>query len=67
MAAHSRDAEAERSRVALERPLVAGADFPVVRALLPAAVDDFRVAEEHSLDESDPAGERKLMDDHFAD
>ena len=67
VAAHSRDAAAERSRVAVVRPLVAGLDFPVVGAPLPAEADENRVAVERSLDESDSARERKSVDDHFAD
>jgi len=64
---HSRDAAAEHSRVAVVQPLVAGADFPVVGAPLPAAVDEFRVAGERSLDESDSAREMKSVYDHFAE
>lgn len=63
----SRDAAAERCRVAVVQPLAAGADFPVVGAPLPAAVDEFRVARERSLAESDSAREMKSADDHFAD
>jgi hypothetical protein len=67
MAAHSRDAVAERSRVAVVQPLVAVADFPVVGAPLPAAVDEFRREGARSLDKSDSAREMKSVDDHFAD
>jgi hypothetical protein len=67
VAEHSRGAAAERSRVAVVRLRVAGADFPVVGATLPAAADEFRVVGERSLDESDSAREKKSVDDHFAD
>jgi hypothetical protein len=63
-AVHSRDAAAERSRVAVVQPLVAGADSPVVGVPLPAAVDEFRGEGARSLDESDSAREMKPVDGH---
>ena len=64
MAVHFRDAAAERSRVAVLRPRVAGAGFAAAVAPLAAAVGETRGEPAHSLDEANSAHERKLVDDH---
>jgi hypothetical protein len=64
---HSRDAAAERFRVAVVQPPVAGAGFAAVVPPLPAAVDEIRGEGARSRAETNSAREMKSVDDHFAD
>jgi hypothetical protein len=64
VAVHFRDAAAERSRVAVVRPRVAGVGFAAGMAPLAAAVGETHGKAAHSRDEAHSTHERKLVDDH---